>query len=357
MPYWTHVNLDTYFKHFAEVETAESSPLYSALAKGTAKDDWMLDLARAAKPDQPPANMLFGAVHYLLLKQQPDNSLAKFYRSLTEHPTDPQSAYPEFKAFCKDHETALRDILSRNINNSNDVQRNACLVPAFCHLASVAGDKPMHLVEIGASAGFNLLWDSFRYRYGDDVAIGSPHASLVLDCELRGDVKPDLPQRHPPISSRLGIDGHPVDLSNDDMRLWVRSLIWPELSDHAEQLEQAFRIVSATPPPIRKGDILSDLPMVLAALPAGQPVCVYGCHVLHQLPEKKRRMLFETLKMTASIRPVYRISLEAFEAGRYAVDFFRYTRAKAIGARIALCDANGTWLEMLPEPQPIEEEV
>ncbi len=45
---------------------------------------------------------------------------------------------------------------------TNEVQRAWGLLPAFL---SVADGRPFDLLELGPSAGLNLLWDRYSYRY------------------------------------------------------------------------------------------------------------------------------------------------------------------------------------------------
>lgn len=48
------------------------SPLYAFLATQIAQDQELLTIGLACRPEQPPGNLFWGAVHYLLL-QQPDH--------------------------------------------------------------------------------------------------------------------------------------------------------------------------------------------------------------------------------------------------------------------------------------------
>ena len=58
----------TYFRNFGLKQAPENgSPLYHALSLGVLNDPDMLRLAASCPPSQPSANLLFGAVHYLLL--------------------------------------------------------------------------------------------------------------------------------------------------------------------------------------------------------------------------------------------------------------------------------------------------
>ena len=64
----TETELAQRFRTFAERECRDSSPLYEYISLEIAKDPRILDLCRHARDGQPVPNLLFGAVHYLLLK-------------------------------------------------------------------------------------------------------------------------------------------------------------------------------------------------------------------------------------------------------------------------------------------------
>src|SRR5215218_1913808 len=146
------------FACFALEECHDSSPLYERLALGVADDPAMLALAAYARPGQPTPNLLFAAVQYLLLGGTP-HPLAAFYPGLAHDPVAGGDPYPAFHDFCRQHADSIRELLETRLVQTNEVRRSACLLPAFCWVARLAGDRPLALLEIGASAGLNLLWD------------------------------------------------------------------------------------------------------------------------------------------------------------------------------------------------------
>src|SRR6267142_460762 len=73
------------------------------------------------------------------------------------------------KASWDDVDTALeehREFLSiwtrEQDVQTNEVQRSWALLPGFL---SIADGRPFDLLELGPSAGLNLMWDRYRYRY------------------------------------------------------------------------------------------------------------------------------------------------------------------------------------------------
>ncbi len=148
-------HLANVFNRFAKRECRGVSPRYDALARGVAADPRLLALAARAGADQPPPNMLLAAVHALLLEGPQDAPLARFYPDLTTTPQALAGAAPSFRGFCLAHKDAIAEILDARVVSTNEVARAACLLPAFAAVARQAA-APLHLIEIGASAGLLL---------------------------------------------------------------------------------------------------------------------------------------------------------------------------------------------------------
>src|SRR5687767_7873946 len=153
------------FRRFATVECRGSSPLYERLALAIAEDPELLALAAHAPPGQPAPNLLLAAAHWLLHGER-GAAAARFYGSLTETPAPPAGAAPAFRAFCLERADVIRDLLATRRVQTNEVGRCAYLYPAFGVIARLAGGRPLGVIEVGASAGLNLLWDRYGYRYG-----------------------------------------------------------------------------------------------------------------------------------------------------------------------------------------------
>src|SRR4051794_3279610 len=92
------------FERFAEFECAGHSRLYERLARGVAADAELLALAARARPGQPVPNLLFAAVHHLLLGGAAGD-LSRFYPSTGG--ADDGDPVPAFRAFCRAHLQAI----------------------------------------------------------------------------------------------------------------------------------------------------------------------------------------------------------------------------------------------------------
>ena len=67
---------------------------------------------------------------------------------------------------------AIAELLRERRVQTNVVERCGLLLPAFGIIARRSGGKPLALVEVGASAGLNLLWDRYSFDYGGGASVG-----------------------------------------------------------------------------------------------------------------------------------------------------------------------------------------
>src|SRR5262245_38732036 len=213
-----------------------SSSLYEHLSLGVATDPDVLRLITEADRATQVSNLLFGAVHYLLLNGV-KHPLADFYPDLAEHSRPPQEAYPAFRAFCLEHADEIRRLVSTRRVQTNEVRRCACLLPAFGIISHRAKSRSLALVELGASGGLHLSCDRYGYDYGNDQRAGDLASTVQLQCEIHGERRPPIPPTMPEVAYRIGIDLMPIDVRDDNATLWLRALIWPEHADRAHLLD------------------------------------------------------------------------------------------------------------------------
>jgi len=334
------------FRRFGERECVPASPLYGRLAVGIAGDAELLAIAATARA-RPVPNLFLAAVHMLLL-QGNAHPLAAFYPGIVDTQAIPQGEpYPQFRAFCLEHAAAIEQLLATRRVQTNEVRRCACLLPAFGIAAQRLGDRPLALIEIGASAGLNLLWDHYRYDYGVSGQSGSPSAHVRLTCELRGERTAPLPAPLPSIATRVGLDLNPIDVRDPDAALWLRALIWPEQLDRAALLERAIEVAQQHPPPLLAGDAIELLPSVLANVPANTGLCMYHSFTLNQFPSEARKHFMNLVAEHAARRDLALIALEWHES-HASVDLSIFEHGARADQRLAHCDAHGSWMEWLP---------
>ncbi|HSF34231.1 MAG TPA: DUF2332 domain-containing protein [Candidatus Tectomicrobia bacterium] len=334
------------FQRFAEVECRGVSALYDHLAGSIAADGELLALTTHAPPGQPVPNLLLAAVHFLLLKGQVD-PLAQFYPNLTLAAASPDASYPAFRAFCLAHADAIRHLLATRRVQTNEVGRCAYLMPAFTLVATLAHEHPLALIEIGTSAGLNLQWDRYSYRYGPGGLYGDARSSVQIVCALRGPTRPPLPDRLPAIAARVGVDLHVIDVDDADEALWLRALVWPEHLERARLLHNAMEITRLNPPTLLSGDGLTLLPEVLRTVPADVPVCVFHTHTLNQWSLEARDRFSRMLAEHGATRELYRLSAEGIDTPYPRLELTAWRHGQAHQRLLAYCEHHGRWLEWL----------
>jgi hypothetical protein len=333
------------FERFARRE-CQASPLYERLSFGIAQDPELLGVAAQTQPGQPVPNLFLAAVHFLLLQGQ-QHPLAAFYPSLS--PATPPAAdpYPSFRSFCLEHREGILALISTRLVQTNEVNRCACLLPAFAVVAAHGHGRPLALVEIGASAGLNLLWDRYGYEYGTGRPYGEPRSPVQIGCTLRGHRLPPLPAALPPVATRLGIDLNPIDVCDPDAALWLRALVWPDEGGRAELLQRALQLAQQDPPRLLAGNALERLPEALATIPDDQTLCVFHTHTMNQFPAEARDCLAALLTERAVARDLYRISIEWLGQEHPRLECAAFESGIQTESLLAYCGSHGEWLEWL----------
>lgn len=345
---WPVDRLRAIFRSYADVDFPTSdAPLYAAIADKVADDDEMLALAANVRDGQPPPNLLFAAVHYLLL-QGVQHPLANFYPDITTDAGAPAEAFPHFQDFCIQHrDTIMRQVQSRLVQ-TNVLERSALLLPAFAVAASIFETTAIATLEIGASAGLNLLWDRYRYDYGA-TAWGDPSSPVSMSCDVRGDgALPDLPADLRSVW-RLGVDLDPVNLRDDDALLWQRALIWPERVDRQRRLAAARNLMFAEPVIVHKGDATQLLPAILAEAPATAPLVVFASYTLYQFSKDARTRVVDLVAGRARMHPTILVTLGTNRMGQPhgTLELRRFDTSSPHTTDLAHVHPHGLWLKWL----------
>lgn len=334
-------------KNIYGVSSNNSSPLYAQLSLEIAADPAVLSLVAAADLAQQVSNLLLGAVHFLLLGGL-TSPLADFYPSLSPYPRPRQEAYPYFRAFCLKNAEAIRQLVTTQRVQTNEVQRCTGLLPAFGIVAKRSGDRPLALIEIGPSAGLHMLWDKYGYDYGKVGYTGNIESAVQLECISLGEISPPLPDPFPTVSYRLGVDLAPIDIRDDTAIRWLRALIWPEHTDRARLLEQAVQIARPDPPSIVAGNAADLLPQVLPTIPEDTTLCVYHSYTLNQCPQPVRGKILDSLEEFARERELYRISLEWYSGQTQPhLELLSYDEGSVKSELLAYCESHGRTIDWL----------
>jgi hypothetical protein len=268
----------------AERELHGVSPLYEALCQAVAGSAGVCALLDSLPPGKRQPNLLLAAVRFL------------------GGPVEDPATFLDFATAAWD---AIADAMMTHRTQTNEPGRCATLLPLLASLP-----QPLALVEVGASAGLCLYPDRYSYRYatsGGEHRLGD--SDIVLRCAVTGPVP--LPDRLPEVVWRAGLDLNPLFPSRADDRRWLASLIWPEQIDRAERLDRALDLVAADPPRLDEGDLLVDLPGLLADAPTGATLVVFHSAVLAYLDHEQRARFADVMVDLKRTRGVHWVSNEA----------------------------------------------
>ncbi len=280
------------WRWFAEELFAGSCPIYEEIALSVAEDPELLALQFSALPHAHFPPLMLAGGHYLLLDGC-EHPLADIYSGRSTAP-----ASPLFRDLCLGHQEELINVLNARTVQTNDVGRSALLGPA---LSWAAADESIQLVDVGCSAGLNLLCDRYRLDYGPLGATGSDTSLLQINCTVTAG-RPPIARELPPIAGRVGIDLDPPDLTDADDTRWLLACIWPGTGRFG-RASQAFEIGRAHPPTVVQGDALELLPGVLDGLGDGR-IVVLNSWSYSYFPVERRQEYVDILASVGRHRPV-----------------------------------------------------
>lgn len=320
-----------------------TSPLYARLGPVVAGDERLLAIAAHAREGQLPANLLFAAVHYLLLGD-PAHELAAWYPSLGG--TASGDPGPAFTAFCLERRDEIVALLRRRLVQTNVVRRSTVLRAGLAAVAALTAE-PVTLLEVGSSAGAHLRFDEYRYDFGGRTW-GKASSPVVVPTEWRGEGAPPPLDPVPAIADRAGIDLNPIDATDPEERRWLRALIWPENTAQAELQDAALRVVAGDPPRAFTGDVVDVLPEVVAGVSRGTPVVVFHAATRLHVAAGRRAAFDGVIAGVARHHALFHLSYEASreESARFGEPVFalRLRRDEGAVRVLAVGDGHGAWL-------------
>lgn len=313
-------------RQFADPPEFDTSPLYTALSATVAQTPALLRLAARGQPGQYPTFLFFAAVQ-ALLRGGADHELALFYPphyprldgngSLHATEIDPRAGAALID-FVAQYEAELTRLIETRLVQTNIVKRSLALRVGLAAIGSELGisgpggpepGAPLHLIEVGASAGIHLRFDKFGYRLGDQ-RFGPADSPVQISSVWhgRGPV-PDL-DAIPAVSTTTGIDLNPLDATDPADRGWLESLVFPENGHQAALLSNALDIVAADPPVIHRGDAIDLCPELARRLPPGEPRVVFHAATRLHVPADRRDAFDAAIDSLGQDAPLYLVCVE-----------------------------------------------
>ncbi|MEL8055150.1 MAG: DUF2332 domain-containing protein [Pseudomonadota bacterium] len=269
------------------------SPFTAALCEAFAVDaevgGVVAEIAATVKPPhrkRATALRLAGALHYAALSGQ-SAELKEAYKQAAD-----SSAFSEIWAAALNHLSANAEAVEDFIQSdpqTNETRRSIALLPGFLEIAKRVG-SPIHLLELGASAGLNQNLDQFSYidpnwRIGGDSGV-----------EVSTDWRAPPPEGpFPEVVSRAACDLNPIDLSTQDARWRLKAYTWADQPERLARLDAAMALALEAGTHVEKADAADWLERKLASRPDSGTTVVFHSVFLHYPPSAVRKRIMNLI--------------------------------------------------------------
>ncbi|HEY1781159.1 MAG TPA: DUF2332 family protein [Roseiarcus sp.] len=179
----------------------------------------------------------------------------------------------------QEHQSAIRTFLS-SAPQTNEVGRSGVLIGGFLQIAKETG-LPLRLLEIGASAGLNAIWDRYHYHLGA-AGWGDPHSAVRIAPTWEGPPPPiDAPLQ---VIERHACDIAPIDLGDPAQRLRLRAYVWADQRERLSRLESAIDLARSYGPRVEQADAADWVKAKLREPAAGRATVLYHSIMWQYLP-------------------------------------------------------------------------
>jgi hypothetical protein len=241
--------------------TTMSAPITARICAGLAEslDRTTRTGARALDwPGEPTADALplrmVGGLHALELSGA-DPLLSRLFAGEI---TEPETVVQVLRGSFASHDETLWPWLD-GPPQTNEPGRSAGLMVGMIEIVRRFG-QPVELLEIGSSAGLNLLIDRYRFDLGG-TKVGPADAPVTIRPEWRGSPPAPLPVRF--VSTR-GVDVQAIDATDPAAAERLRAYVWADNPERLERLTGAIAMQRAAPVRLEQGDAADWLDARLA---------------------------------------------------------------------------------------------
>jgi hypothetical protein len=245
---------------------------------------------------------LAGGLHALVLLGRDPALAAAYPPQIADDATLGQAV----EAALRVHDDFLCDWV-QSPPQTNEVRRSAVLIAA-AHWLDAHFGLPLRLSELGASAGLNLMFDTYALVIGKD-RYGPEQAAITLTPDWTGPA-PGLAS--PRISRRRGVDLNPLRVTDPADHLRLLAYLWPDQPDRIARTRIAIAGARA---PVDKADAIDWLSDQLARPGIGQLHLIYHTIAWQYFPaatQARGRTLIEAAGARASPdAPLAWLSMEA----------------------------------------------
>jgi hypothetical protein len=326
------------------------APIYAricgAVARGVTRDsrvgtrllDWPGEPTRDALPLR-----FMGGLH-ALVRAGADDELAKLFAGTISEPAAVEAALGRVLLR---NDAALLPWLD-GPPQTNEAGRSAALMTGLLEVARRYGPR-IEILEIGSSAGLNLLIDRYRFDLGG-VMVGPADSPVTIAPEWRGPPPPAVPID---IVSTRGCDVAPMDATDPAVGARLAAYVWPEATARMARLEGAIAMVREKPVDLVRADA-ADWVEARLAEPQAEGVARVLMHsvVWQYLPAavaaRIRAAMAQAATRATPERPLGWVIQEPDRA--VAQQFVRVRSWPGEGAwrAVATVHAHGAWVDTNP---------
>jgi hypothetical protein len=248
-----------------------------------------------AWPGEPVADALAlrlaGALHALVLTDAAP-ALAAVYPPYTAVATELASV---LLAAVAEHGAYIQEFLT-SPPQTNEVGRSGVLLGGFLEIAEATG-LPLRLLEIGASAGLNTVWDRYHYQLGD-AEWGDPRSAVHIAPGWQGPLPPlDTPVR---VADRRACDLAPIDLEDAAQRLRLRAYVWPDQRERLSRLDGAIATARAHGKAVERADAADWVRARLLEPATASATVLYHSIMWQYMPAATRADITASLEQAGS---------------------------------------------------------
>jgi hypothetical protein len=194
-----------------------------------------------------------------------------------------RASWEDVPGALRDEAEFLREWVATERVQTNEPRRCWWLVPCFLEVARRTGCGVFDCIELGCSAGLNLLWDRYGYEYAAGSVGGGPP---VFAGEEQGTPVAVAPL--PRVRSRVGVDLAPPDLRTEEGVMLLKSFVWAGQEQRLRDLDAAIEVWRCDPPEIVVGDLVDELPELLDRRADGAVLLVWETAALGYLSNDRR---------------------------------------------------------------------
>lgn len=258
--------------------------------------------------------------------------------------TDQQAIDAIVLAVTRDHDAQLVEWFA-GPPQTNEAGRSSGIMAQLLWLSGRLGPR-FELIEIGSSAGINTMMERFGFDLGG-VRAGRVESQLFIQPEWRGPPPPDAPVEIVAIS---GCDVAPIDLTNADEALRLKSYVWPDTPVRLQRIDAAIAFARERAPDVVRADAADWVEARLAApQQAGVTRVLFHSIVWQYLPAESRARIERAMEAAGA-----RASAEAplawatVETNRETFRHelrCRYWPGGEGGALLGNAHAHGAWVE------------